>query len=262
MTPPPPQTIEIPMKYKKYISSIIVIGGRIWVSTVGCGLFVYNASTFLYECSWGDKEKEQIYKLLSIEETNSIIALTSKGIFSFEAEVDNARLFDSLEYQNCQSENFDVNVGVVVPYMDFTKKCEVWVCSHSERKFYILDPHSLKVLKEVVYIEKDLVLHQPSPTLTAKRNMHMSLVGFMFTKIKEMEVAYVSNRVKVAVADNWMLLLWDAENRKLESVFDCREYCVSHQEDHSGDSLHCKYVLVSQQSAAWPDCFITFQSFL
>lgn len=221
------QTIELPLKDKKYISCIKVIAGRIWISTVGHGLFVYNASSLEYEGSWGDREKVEIFNMLSVEEASCIIALTSKGIFSFEAEINNTRLFDYLDFTKCRKEDLNgltMNIGVVVPSTTANvAKCEVWLCSITERRFFVLNPYNLSTLEEVVDTkERD------------QQSRHDGRTPLMLTSIKDLQVVEVEGRLKVGVADNWMVLLWDVENRKLERDFNCKEYCTKYKDNHSG----------------------------
>lgn len=197
---------------------------------MGCGLYVYNSSTLQYEGSWGDKEREEIFNLLHIEETRCVLALTSRGLFSFDAEIDNARFFDSLEVIDSLKENFQdltVNVGVVVHPDHGLAKCEIWVCSETERRFFILNPHTLDVLEEVDYTKKGYSINE-EPLLEPKHSVPRKgepPISPMVTIIKDMQEVQVSYHMKVAVADNWMLLLWDVEGRMLEKTFNCAEYC-------------------------------------
>ena len=220
------QEIELPLKDKKYISCIKVIAGRIWISTVGHGLFVYNGSSLEYEGSWGDREKVEIFNMLSVEEASCIIALTSKGIYSFEAEINNTRLFDYLDFTKCRKEDLNgltMNIGVVIPLTPNANKCEVWLCSITERRFFILNPYNLNTLDEVEDTKKER--DQQS------RREGRAVVP-MLTSIKDLQVVEVENRLKVGVADNWMILLWDVETRKLENDFNCREYCTMYKDNN------------------------------
>lgn len=199
---------------------------------------MYNAYTLKYEGAWGDRE-EQIYSLLSIQEADYVIALTSKGIFSFEAEIVASKLFDSLESQNSQNEAFDgltVNVGVVIPPTANISKSEIWLCSHTESKLFILNPYKLNILTAVKYTAKELAtlkVGSGSRPTTATISVHE--MSSMLTNIKDLQVVEVDHRMKLVVADNWMLLLWDVEKRELERVFDGKEYCEAHREELSGE---------------------------
>lgn len=236
------QIIDIPLKFKKYISSVRVVDERIWISTVGSGLFVYNANTLQYEASWGDSDRENVYNLLDVKDARCMIALTNRGIFSFGTELDSSTFFDCLDYQNRCSDDFGglaMNVGVVIPATGNVKNCEVWVCSHSERKFYVLTPLTLKVLNEVECSDKDLA------AVSRKDLVQQGCVqkgdvssGSMIVRIKEMQVVNADFHVKLAVADNCKILLWDVESQKLERVFDCWEYCKSHQDEFQGMSCN------------------------
>lgn len=198
---------------------------------MGQGIFVYDANTFSYEVSWGDRDNQQVYSLLNVEETGSVLALSTDGIFSFEAEISKSRLFDNLEVQNYQNEDFGglaINAGVVVPQAANLKRSEVWVCSHAERRLFILNPYTLSIVKEIEYTERELVsLRQGREDGFRPRE---SRYAYFLTSIKDLRAVQVNNRMKLGVADNWLLLLWDVEKRKLERVFDCREYCKAHQE--------------------------------
>lgn len=193
---------------------------------------MYNSSTLQYEGSWGDKEKEEIFNLLHIEEAGCVIALTSRGLFSFEAEIADARFFDSLEFTKCQWEDIQgltMSVGVVVhPSLNITK-CEVWVCSQTEKRIFILNPCTLDILKEVEFTEREYSLLSTHPPGENMRNLSKKMdvlpLSPMMTVIKDMQVVQVGCRMKMGVADNWMLALWDIESRKLEKIFNCVEYC-------------------------------------
>ena len=230
------------MKSKAYVSCIAVIAGRIWIATVGRGLFVYNASTFKYEVSWGDHDKQQVYQLLSVEEMASVLALTTNGIFSFESEISKARLFDNLEAQNHQDEDcggLTINAGVVIPPAANIRKSEAWVCSHSERRLFVIDPCTLSILTEIEYTEKQLstlrVDVQKEGSLRPRQSRYQKK-NYFRTNIKDLRVIQVNNSMKLGMADNWLILLWDVKNRELESVFDCREYCKAHL-----DEISCKF---------------------
>lgn len=231
------------MKYRKYISSIKVVNDRIWISTVGAGLFVYNANTLQYMASWGDTEKRSIYSLLDLKEMNCIIALTTRGIYSFKTELKDSAFFDYLEYELKCPDDFDgqtMSVGVAIPVMGNTKQPEVWVCSHTERKFFILNPYTLSVTGEVEYSERDVAHFRGGSDLVSgmrnsqgrRRSDHTHVS--MIVRIKEMQVVMVGLEVKLAVAENWSVLLWDVESRKMQALFDCREYCLAHQDELPG----------------------------
>ena len=240
------QVIEIPLNYRKYVSCIRVVNDRIWISTVGAGLFVYNAITLQFEASWGDKDKENIYTLLDIKDMSCMIALTSKGLFSFSTEVGGSTFFDYLDYQvNCSSdfEGITMNVGVVIPASKNVKACEVWVCSHSERRFYILNARSLNIIKVVDYSEKDLAILKRKELSTSLSTTNSRRRGGLsgVVRIRELKELDVDSRVKLAVADSWNVALWDVERRRLEDVFDCMEYCKSHHTELPGTHIIITY---------------------
>ena len=228
---------------KEYIiSSIKIIAGRVWISTVGCGLFVYNAHTFQYECSWGDSEKQNVYMLLDVGEFNTVLALTSNGIYSFNSDINATKLlFDSLEPQGCkniESIGQSINVGVVIPLQASTAMCEVWVCSHTEHHFYIVSPVHLNVTEEVEFTEKEMDLLMESRR-TEEQKLRLTSVSkkkqsgtTMTTNIKNLHVIQVNYLVKLAIANNYILLLCDAEKRELEQIFNCKDYLKEYYEDH------------------------------
>ena len=201
---------------------------------------MYNSNTLQYEGSWGDKDKEEVYNLLHIVETSCVVALTSRGLFSFEAEITNTCFFDSLEFTNCVKENFGgstMSVGVVVHPDLNIKQCELWVCSQAEMRIFILNPLTLDVMQEVEYSQKEYAAMKPVPShfhslsLKHSRSRQDLPMSPMVTIIKDMKVVPVGYSLKVGVADNWMLTLWDVENRMLEKTFNCADYC---QESISG----------------------------
>ena len=202
----------------------------------------------MYEVSWGDRERQQVYSLLHIEENSSVLALTTNGIFSFETEISKARLFDNLEIQNHQNEDFGglaINIGTVVPAVANLKRSEVWVCSHAERRLFVLNPYTLSIIDEVEYTEKQLAsLRQiPEEGGFRTRESRYAKKGYFLTSIKDLCAVQVNHCMKLGMADNWLLLLWDVEKRKLESVFDCREYYKAHLDKLSGIGILNQYTV-------------------
>jgi len=162
-----------------------------------------------------------------------VVTLTSEGIYSFEAKASGTQLFDSMEpidlaQQRKQFGNLNISVGTCVPSTDATWRSEVWVCDRSRSKLHIVDPKTLKVLSCLEYSTEEL--QQPGTP-------HWS--SEMVTRIKDMKAFQViDDEVKVVVADNCMLLLWDATRRKLEGILDCRKYCKAHQQDDKSKPSH------------------------
>ncbi len=213
-----------------------MIDGLIWISTVGCGLFVYDASTLQYQASWGDKDREDIFNLLHVEETHHVIALASRGLFSFEADIKHTpRFFDSLDFKSHKDDfqGLAMNVGVVIQTAANVRNCEIWMCAHTERKLFILEPHTLSIQEVLVYTESDWKVQKPATRQTTCMKNQQSSPP-MLTIIVNMQAVLVEYSMKVGVADNWMILLWDVQSKKLEKNFDCMEYCLANVDSISG----------------------------
>lgn len=216
---------------KKFITSIKLIVGRLWIATVGCGLFVYDANTLKYEKSWRDMEGEEIYDLLHTECGDGsviVIALTKSGLFSFTNED-----MKFLHYQKKAFQNLVMNVGVVIEAGYNIKESELWVCSHAENSFFILNPRTLDIIKEVKYLRKAR-LPQSVSVEQLSLDPHNVMSPFMLTSIKHLQAIKVNDRKKIIMAVNWMLYLWDVETRSEEQSLNCMECCKKNEDSLLG----------------------------
>ena len=206
---------------KQFISCVKLIDSRLWISTLGCGLFVYNANSLKFEQSWGDKEGREVYNLLSFVAKDGsviVIALSKDGLFSF-ANKD----MKFLCYQKNAFQKHTMNVGIVIEAGFNIKETELWVCSHTEKVFFILNPYSLAMMEEVKY-------SQLSKSVSAEQLRHHDLSHnvvspFMLTSIKHLQAIKVNKRKKIGMAYNWMLYVWDVETRSEQQNLDIMEYC-------------------------------------
>ena len=201
---------------------------------MGSGLFLYNATSLQYEASWGDQDRVSVFDLLYVEELNHVIALTCSGIYTFDAGASTMRLFDCMDY-SLRKDSFRgqiMNVGTVVAnYSSGVDACryEVWLCSHEERMFFIVNPSSLSIIEVVEFEEKEKM--SATHASVKKSNSHPS---FMLTSIKYLQAVEGEFAPKLGVANNWELLLWDVGRRTLEHTFNCMEYCKENQDSFSG----------------------------
>ena len=208
--------LELPLKKKnKYISNIKVIGGHVWICTVGAGLFVYNADRRQLVAFWGEDEKQQIYTLLYVEETSAVLALTHKGMYAFSSDIGNPNYEILVPYVNIpKSGSRDINEGVVIPCVANMGCTEVWVCSQGGIGFQILNLHHFTLVEEVYSGERD----------------QSSLSG---RKIRHMYPMIMNDRSSLAVANRHVVECWDVELRKKKTEFNCMEYCKNIYGDRS-----------------------------
>lgn len=188
------------------VSAIEVINDTIWISTIKSGICVYSTSTFLCLTSWGVRDKLNVFSMLQVHDMSLVLALAESGIYSFSSILKGD--FESLQPQSSFEKNLppvSINVGVHVPPELNIKVSEVWVCSHTRYEFFILNPSNLAAKKEIIKSP------QSSTPLAVNHN------------IMHLQVVKVSGRMKLAVADNWMIHMWDVERREIEREFDCRK---------------------------------------
>ena len=200
---------QISHRSKKYISSICVAEGNVWVGTVGEGLWVYEASTKLPIAVWGGEEKHQIYMVLYIEETSRILTLTHRGIFVFASDLPHddptSMNCDVLTPTHCYPRvKNDINQGVVIPPLANMDSGEVWVCSQTGLGFQIFNPLDCRLKEEVLFPEN---------------------TGSQGRKIRHLEPLVVSGRSVLAVADRHYVQKWDVKCREKREEFDCFEAC-------------------------------------
>lgn len=200
------QDIDLPTSRKKFISNITVIDNNIWICTVGTGLFVYNGRTSLPVASWGVDEKQQIYTLLHVEESASVLALTHKGMFAFDSVLDLSTQF--LQTLNPKlsipkSNTHDWNEGIVVPSEGNLARSQVWVCSQMVLVFCILDPQDFSIIDEVKSSTEDGESH----------------------KIRHMTTCVLQGRSTLLIADKHFLVSWDVQRRERQGVFSCTTVC-------------------------------------
>ena len=177
-----------------------------WICTVGTGLWVYNGSTRQPIANWGEEEKQQIYTLLYVEETSSILALTHKGMFIFKSDLGPP----SSVYQMLnptvsipKSGVRDLNEGIVISPGGNVETTQVWVCSQTVLGFCVLDPREFTVVDEVKVPASDGHSH----------------------KIRHMTTTIIRGRSVLIVADRHYIQPWDVQKRQRQDVFDCSGVC-------------------------------------
>ena len=175
------------------------------------GLWVFDPSSKQVIAVWGEAEKQQVFKLLHVEDLNKILALTHKGMYVFSTILGQVNpvlpvFCDVLTpiSSHPRSGN-DINEGVVIPADGNLDRCEVWVCSQNGHRFQILDSETLDILEEVPML---------NDSDTKGR------------KIRHMCPFLLEGRSTLAVADRHFLQKWDVEKReKKKKDFDCFEAC-------------------------------------
>ena len=194
---------------KKYISSVCVACGNIWVSTVGAGLRVYDPVSKQLIAVWGEQEKHQMYLLLHVEETFSILALTHKGMFVFDTDLPTSMSCDVLtpthSFPRPEGPRNTMNEGAVIPPVANLDSSQVWVCSQAGEVLKILHAKNFKLVEEVPIPEDE--------------NSHGR-------KIRHMEPLTVAGRCFLAFADQHVVQKWDVEDRRKIDVYDCCDACM------------------------------------
>ena len=195
---------------KKYVSNVCVACNNIWVSTVGAGLWVVDPSLKQVIAVWGETEKQQVFKLLHVEDSNMILALTRQGMYVFSAILGQVNPASPISCDvlipvssNPRSGN-DINEGVVIPADGNLDRCEVWVCSQNGHSFQVLDSQMFDVLEEVSMLND---------------GEHKG------RKIRHMCPFLLEGRSTLAVADRHFLQRWDVEERMKKKDFNCFEAC-------------------------------------
>ncbi len=198
---------------------------------------MYDSNTYKYKCSWGESEKEAVYSLLYVEEENLVLTLTSNGIYSFHSDISEDQFFDKLEHYMHLKPEFGgqgVNIGVVIPPSGRESiGCQVWVCSHKEHKFYILDPRRLNITAVVECSKTELSSIMETEEQSHKFKSSKPILSSMTTNIKDMQVLRM-HHMRLAVANNWKIPLWSVKERRIMHVFDCKEHCKTRYSNISG----------------------------
>ncbi len=199
--------MELPAKRKKYILNVSVVDKNVWICTAGAGLWVYNVATRQPIASWGEDDKQQIYTLLNVTDASTVLALTHKGMYTFDSDLGPCSPdYGTLYPTRCipRSSGRELNEGIVIPSGANLTDTEVWVCSQTALHFYILDS-SFNVAREISPPTQEGVGH----------------------KVRHMTTTVLSGRRVLLVADRHIILYWDVANREriAERGFDCSEAC-------------------------------------
>ena len=198
------QQIELPVQ-KKFVSAVQLISGRVWVSTVGSGIFIYNPNTRDFPLQWMVTERYRVYTFMEVEEVGKVVAFTNKGFFVFSSSLDispeESTLKPLLERENDE----DLSIGVVVsPWLSGkVQTSEIWATSLSGPSMFILNTTRFTLEKEV-----------PQPD-TVKRRL-----------TRHMKMLNVADTPLLAVTDKHLINFFDVMERKcLPKQFDCVEIC-------------------------------------
>ena len=179
-----------------------------WIGTAGSGLFVYRIHTYKPVASWGKESSLEIFTLLHVRKTASILALTHDGILVFDSnigigleEVRTVAPRQTIE----RSGPLDINQGVVIPATGNVEDPEIWVCSSSGRGFSILHNEKFNIVTEVYH----------SDGTEDKGRM-----------VRHMQPVLVDGRSCLAVADRHLIERWDVKLREKKDQFDMMTHCV------------------------------------
>jgi serine/threonine protein kinase len=180
-----------------YISSILTVGGNVWVASVGGGMWVYDSTTRRQLAMWGETERERIYQLIHLEDC--ILALTHSGMYLFSAEIsDSSQMVSILDpLLHCPPAESTNTVGVYVPRSVDVSSPEVWACAQNGRWIQVLSPRHLSVTME-----------REIPPSQSK-------------KIRHMVTVVVGDKSCVFLTDRHVLHKYEVRNRSLVQSLDC-----------------------------------------
>ena len=184
---------------------------------VKAGIKVYDPASKQPIALWGEVEKQQIYLLLRVEESCSVLALARKGMYVFSSSFsqDESTSLSSLVLIPTHSfpspPGVNINEGVVIPPSANMDSGEVWVCSQSGLGFRILHPKTFRLKEEVFY---------PDSSVSQGR------------KIRHMVSVVVKGRSMLIFADRNWIQKWDVETREQREEWNCYEACKNIYGDH------------------------------
>ena len=174
-------------------------------------MFVYRIHTHKPVASWGRESNLEIFTLLHVRKTASILALTHDGIFIFDSNIGTAgpgmespcilKPRQTVE----RSGPLDINHGVVIPATANIEDPEIWVCSTSGRGFTILHNEKYSTIAEVDY----------SDGSEEKGRM-----------VRQMQPILVDGRSFLAVADRHLIERWDVKLQQKKDQFDMMTHCA------------------------------------
>ena len=179
-----------------------------WIGTAGSGLFVYRIHTHKPVATWGEEIKLEIFTLLHIRKTASILVLTHDGILIFDSDIHpGTEEVYQLEPRQTIEKNgpIDINQGVVIPAAGNVEEPEIWLCSRSGRGFSVLHHEKCTFIAEVYYSDK------PEDKARVVRHMQPILVD---------------GRSCLAVANRHLIERWDVKLRQKKDEFDMIAHCV------------------------------------
>ena len=218
------QSINLPGK-PKYISCVKVICGYVWICTIGNGIHIYNTNNIQEPyASWGQDDKQQVYTLLHIEETGSVLALTRTGMYGFDSDLGSPDYSLVLEprVSLTNSETNYLIEGVVIPPANNLKSTEVWVCSQMGHGFTLLHPRNFGIVEQ---------------TDTHDAEDHSR-------RVRHLQPMVVDDLSFLAVANQHVIERWDVENRLKIDEYDMMDYCKELYGDQSETKIQlhtCTY---------------------
>ena len=206
------QTFKIPSDDKLYVSSISTIGGNIWITTIGAGLYIYKVHTHNPIASWGLEQKCQIFKLLHIKKTNSVLVLAHEGMYAFDAVI-RTPLAEPFQHKLYipKSGMLEYNEGVVIPAGGNLNEPEIWVCCRTGHGYSILHYETFDVVDEISTGE---VIHKARV-------------------VRQMQTIMMNGRRYLAVANRHLIENWDVREREKRGEFDIAVYCSEFCGDQS-----------------------------
>ena len=216
-----------------------MISGYVWICTVGNGVHVYNTSNINDPfASWGQDEKQQVFTLLYVEESSSILALARKGMYVFDSDLGSSDYTIVLEPRHSvlnEDEVFPIE-GVVIPPVRNVKTTEIWVCSQTGRGFNILHPRSFHVVERISnYQSEDRT-----------------------RKIRHLQPMVVNDLSYLAIGNRHVIERWDVENRLKIDEFDMMDYCKAFYGDQSKLIIQTAFCKVQHNYTVHVHCIIYY----
>ena len=177
-------------------------------------MYVYTTSNIQHPYAvWGEMEKQQIYHLLHITESSSVVILARTGVYIFDCNLGTQDYTTVLAPRQCiLNDHAPCLQGVVIPAAHAKKFTEVWLYSTSptEYGFTILDPCSFSVVKTV--------LMDPSPLFT--RN------------VRNLQLIVTNDCCYLAIAFHHKIERWSVKDRLKIDEFDMIDYCKKYFGDN------------------------------
>lgn len=161
--------------------------------------------------SWGQDSEQMIYTLLHVKGTSSVLALTLKGMYAFNSNLDDSAILEPRVSVPNHEVNNVLSEGIIIPKAGNVSVIEVWACSQTVYGFTILDPKEFNILEETT-------------KLSVKDNAR---------KVQHMQPIMVNGRSFLAVANQHFIEHWDIEYRQKVCEYNMMIHCKEYYGDQS-----------------------------